>query len=386
MIPQSPPIEPVPSAEPCVCAQAGWCERYRRHMLGVAWTVCQGGAEVANIRDDYLSRQAHNAVALRAQQAHPNRDKPCVHLGPVTGRTRDCPTCSGNVREKLYECGTHGECTLKDCRTCRDYHPVVEQLGGLHPADHTLDHFALCFGKGRRFSLLTGDGRADHTCADLYPHSTWFFLGGGPSLADVDLAALEGRNTIAANGVCEVFPRPTVWTCVDPPDDPPGRFKGVPWADPDVLKLIPRALAGCDTGDGLQAHERPSTGFFPRNGLFRPWTFLEEPSVNWGGDRPFGAARSVMLCALRLVYYLGGRRLVLLGCDFKMDPERPYAHSAAKDERGCASNNDKFRILDRRFGMLRPYLERARMTVVNATPGSHLTAFPLVDLAEELAR
>lgn len=260
---------------------------------------------------------------------------------------------------------------------------VTEPPGGIGPECNDADHWALSFAQAGQMTLHDARGEADDSLRDRWP-GTWYYLGGGPSLAAVDLTALQGHQVLAVNSVAELFPRPTVWLGVDPPDDPPDRFRGVPWDVEGVLKLLPRGLAGCDAA-GEAAYERPNTRFFLRNHRFLPETFLAERTVNWGSDVPFGSGRSVMLAALKLLWYLGAARVVLLGVDWWMDPARPYAHSATKDERACAMNNKKFAILEERFRALNPYLERAGMIVVNATDGSRLRAFPATSLAYELA-
>ena len=52
---------------------------------------------------------------------------PCIHLGDKTG-TRECETCQGSVKIKLYACALHGTCTLGKridmlpvCSQCGDY-------------------------------------------------------------------------------------------------------------------------------------------------------------------------------------------------------------------------------------------------------------------------
>ena len=46
----------------------------------------------------------------------------CVYLGEPFG-LRDCASCRGTVRIKIYECHhpAHAETTLSYCRTCPDY-------------------------------------------------------------------------------------------------------------------------------------------------------------------------------------------------------------------------------------------------------------------------
>jgi hypothetical protein len=46
----------------------------------------------------------------------------CVYLGEQTG-LRDCATCQGNVRLKVFECRhpLHEQTTLEECRLCADH-------------------------------------------------------------------------------------------------------------------------------------------------------------------------------------------------------------------------------------------------------------------------
>ncbi|MGH7135962.1 MAG: hypothetical protein ACREHD_09495, partial [Pirellulales bacterium] len=46
----------------------------------------------------------------------------CVHLGQRTG-FRDCATCEGNVRQKVFACNhpNHTDTTLTDCKKCPDF-------------------------------------------------------------------------------------------------------------------------------------------------------------------------------------------------------------------------------------------------------------------------
>lgn len=345
-------------------------------MHGQSYDFCRGEHPNASSRDSYLA-------GLASQKRANGRGAiggPCVHLGPPTGATRDCPTCQGTVRQKLYGCAIYGECVLKDCRTCKDHWAAPEEPGGLGVAHHADDHYALTFSKSADMALYSAEGEVDRSWAGKWQGETAFFLGGGPSLAAVDLAPLRDRLTIAVNGVCEVFPEPSIWLGVDDPET----FRSVPWGRPETLKLLPRGWASSELADGMPISECPGVRYFLRNGCFSPWRFLSERTVNWGSESPWGSGRSVMLAALKLLWYFGVRRVVLLGCDFHMTPEKPYAHSATKDERGCASNNDKFRILDGRLGMLRPTLEAAGMVIVNATAGSRLGAFERVRLVDEL--
>ena len=53
-----------------------------------------------------------------------NREGPCFHLGEMKG-LRDCPTCKGSVRLKVYQCHhpLHSDTTIRECKICLDYEP-----------------------------------------------------------------------------------------------------------------------------------------------------------------------------------------------------------------------------------------------------------------------
>lgn len=51
----------------------------------------------------------------------------CQHLGQPL-RYESCPTCSGNVRLKVFACSVHGTCQL------------TQRLAGVHSCDGCRDH------------------------------------------------------------------------------------------------------------------------------------------------------------------------------------------------------------------------------------------------------
>lgn len=347
-------------------------------MLGYAHDICRGEEGFAHAREGFLEPLAAEADAIRRAVPVEQRTRPCDHLGPPTGDVRECPTCNDPTLKAVHLCTIHGTCTPRDCRICRDYWVRPDEPGGMGDRYDAGDHFGLSFTKSAGMALYDADSEPVDLRGKL-AGKTAFFLGGGPSLRGVDLSQLDGLPTLATNSVAELYPRPTIWLGVDPPHDPPDRFRGVPWGDDSVVKLVPRAYSG------VVGHH-PATLFFLRNARFDPWRFLTERTVNWGSDADLGGGRSVMLAALKLLWYFGASRVVLLGADFKMDAANPYAHSAPKDEKGCASNNSKFAVLEKRFALLRHTFEANNFAVVNATEGSALTAFERVDLDDELDR
>lgn len=66
-------------------------------------------------------------MELRDQPPPPEDDTACVHRGAVVGE-RECSTCDGSVKAKIFACAVHGQCTMfkrpvegvKACRHCGD--------------------------------------------------------------------------------------------------------------------------------------------------------------------------------------------------------------------------------------------------------------------------
>jgi hypothetical protein len=63
---------------------------------------------------------------FRAYPLAPPRGR-CRHLGQETG-LRDCPSCRGSVRVKVFACRHpgHHETTLAECASCKDHKPLAE--------------------------------------------------------------------------------------------------------------------------------------------------------------------------------------------------------------------------------------------------------------------
>jgi hypothetical protein len=62
----------------------------------------------------------------------------CTFLGPQTG-SRECPTCRGKVRLKVFACGhpAHAETTLPDCDMCQDFQDSGKTFGALTSIEET---------------------------------------------------------------------------------------------------------------------------------------------------------------------------------------------------------------------------------------------------------
>jgi hypothetical protein len=259
------------------------------------------------------------------------------------------------------------------------------QLAGSHrqsglPNDQGCEAGVAIFGRGGRRVRLQ----------DMYAGQAAFLVCSGPSLADHDLARLHERGilTMAVNNAASLV-RPHLWVSVDDPNN----FLEAIWRDPGILKFVPFAnvkrhfLVRRADGQFAASRERvcdmPAVFSYCRNGKFRADRFLNERTFNWGNDERTTDAhgnrgcRSVLLVALRMLFYLGVRRVYLLGCDFRMEVgNRNYAFSQDRSMESVESNNRTYRALDRRLKDLRPRFEKAGFRVFNCTASSGLTAFP----------
>jgi hypothetical protein len=255
----------------------------------------------------------------------------------------------------------------------------------------------------RGLELYTAE-RGTLSLRNWYRGKSVFLVCGGPSLAKLDLSQLRrpGIVTFGVNNVWTVF-RPTLWCCIDRP----GNFIPTGWKDPAIIKFVPIGLlneklhekvGGKFQYSQYAPQDMPSVFYFRRNEKFNPQTFLTEPSVNWGNHKKvkdqFGqtGARSVMLAALRLIHYLGFKRINIIGADFGMAHSEPgapaqnYAWKQWRHDSSVNGNNRTYNSLNDRLGVLYPYFKAQGVTIHNCTPGGGLRAFPRMGFQEAVER
>lgn len=232
-----------------------------------------------------------------------------------------------------------------------------------------------------------------------YGHNMWFdgmykgraafLVLGGPSLLKVDYnkLLLPGIITLGVNNSPKTI-RPSLWTCVD---DPASFLKSI-WLDPRIMKFVPYTHSEKTLFDSatwkmtnILVGECPNVWYFKRNERFNAKQFLTEDTFNWGGHTELDGARSVMLVAIRLLYYLGIRTVYLVGCDFKMDTNTKYHFAQDRTNGSIRSNNNTYNVLKKRFAELKPIFEKNKFNIYNCSPGSHLTVFPFIDFEQAVA-
>jgi hypothetical protein len=315
-------------------------------------------------------------------------------------------TVSATGRIEEYLCNhpqVNGQTTPAQCTACRYFQekPAVPTAPAPRVASGEPPRMAT-IPSGQPRGVVVNRYGDDAGIEDLWLGATAVYVLGGPSLAQVDWSLLGRRGVLimAQNNCLAALPmplRPHLWLHTDDPQ----KFSYSMWRDPGILKLVPVREWKLDArrweGDHLEftgipvRHHAGVLGFH-RNTEFRPAEFLTEPSVNRGNDeknakglkgRPVNGWPHVintMFAGLRLAYYVGIRRLLLIGADWRMTTEKPYGIDEAKPAGAVRGMNRTFAQMEIMLAALQPVFEAAGFHVLNATPGSRLEVFPRVDL------
>ena len=255
--------------------------------------------------------------------------------------------------------------------------------------------------ENRKDLLLYNSSGHSMNFQNFYQNNYAFLILSGPSLKEHNLDLLKHRRgimTMGVNNSWSVF-KPNLWTSVDDP----GNFSDIGWRDPSIMKFAPLSNAykyiiskksdGTFQKTNLRCMDLPSIWFFHRNAKFQSKSFFRESSINWGaGDKErcelgCKGGRSVMLVALRLLHYLGFKRVFLLGADFYMqDGEKQnYAFEQNRSKSSIRGNNNTYRTLNKRLTALMPEMLADDFKVYNCNKKSHLQVFsyfPFEDAVE----
>ena len=348
---------------------------------GVTAEFCTRKCEPLGI---YCNREPaiHHIRTAPSEPAKPETFD-CVYRGAKL-RGGECDLCGIRGQPfEVYKCEKFGECSVtrkhskvKACSGCEGRateRPVELQPLPLPRGFRDKPSPAnVVDARGQNADVLRGSMRG----------ASVFLMCGGPSLVTMplDLFRQPGILTAAVNNAAVVF-RPNIWFAVDGAD----RFHESIHRDPAVMKFQRRSCAagafrtrrdGKWVSTGIQTRWMPNTWFYEHSKHFDATEFLTATRPAWGikGQNTC----SVMLVALRLLYWLGVSRIFILGADFTMTPDKTYAFDEPKAAGACASNNRLYATLNKLFAELQPHFLKAGLEVFNSTPGGNLNAFPRV--------
>lgn len=318
-------------------------------------------------------------------EATPEGIGPCIYRHSPLGRNT---WRRGNV-QSIYGCSLHNQCTLLpnhhnlyNCQDCKDrLLPDAPEL-----AQKFIDPLVISTPTGQRTDALRNRLAGVPT----------FLVCGGASARDLDLAELRrpgiwslGVNNAAAAAHTDAF------VCADPP----AKFSHSIWMDPKMMKFVPEAKLRSNRGGlrrktlaGFEALKQkvagcPNVWAFQRRSWIRlDDSFFTEPSAAWGAHRKgaeqTGLERVVctMLLGLRLLYYLGSRRIYLVGVDFWMSQDKGYFFPQSRSEDACRSNNYHFNVVNRWLCQMESegVFRKFGLEIYNCNRLSRLRAFPYV--------
>jgi len=232
-------------------------------------------------------------------------------------------------------------------------------------------------------------GRGEVDLEGLWAGQPGFLVCGGPSLSKVDLSLLRSRGVVSVgvNNAAAWAPV-KAWTF----GDTQNKFHHGLFLDPGVMTFAPIPKLrktihvkrdGRFYATDVRVADCPNTYGYERRTMFVPHTFFTDPWAHWGsgkhqppGEEGVGCL-CTMLLGLRLLIYLGVRKVYLLGVDFcGTEDGKCYGFPNEKPIR----RKIKWRYPKERkmLELLMPEMEKRGIEVFNVGPCTKLDLFPRV--------
>lgn len=193
------------------------------------------------------------------------------------------------------------------------------------------------------------------TAQRIWPDSTVYILGGGPSLNDAPLDLIRDERVIGVNNAYLLGDWIDVcWF---------GDSRWFEWHAKKLLNGFYGLRACCvprlDDHPGIKTLARGKPLGIETRPRFVAW------NRNSGGS------------AINLAYHLGARRIVLIGFDMRRVDDRANWH----EDHPCPQRDPYERFL-MGFPTIAKDAETLGLEILNATPESAIDAFPIVKLEE----
>ncbi len=312
--------------------------------------------------------------------------------------------CRVKVENNKMECVYQGEgtgkgkhqCFLQDGEDGQDCKDCNHKL--LLEDDHFLDKWL--------DPLIMLDRKRSQTTSlrNLLAGGCAFLVGGGPSTNDIALEKLNYRGIFSLgvnNSAAHPRFRASAFVC----SDPPKKFSHSIWLDPHCMKFVPtpkmtgnRQKLRCKK-DGVFDRLDKGVSDCPNVWGFKRWSWFS-PDENyfltngacWGnhnsGVKKTGEKKTVctMLLGLRLLHYLGAKRIFLVGVDFLMKPGAVYSFNQGKGDGGCTSNNNQFAVVNEWLSRMEDadVFGKFGIEIFNCYEYSGLRAFPYMEFEEAI--
>ena len=232
-----------------------------------------------------------------------------------------------------------------------------------------------------------------HALRGLWQDCAAFYVCGGPSLKALDLSFLKERGVVSlgVNNVAGYAPVKAMTF-----SDPASKFHHGIFFDPGIIKFVPkpkmseRVRAKMPDGSfqwtAYEVRHCPSVFAYERDGIWHEKEFFSRDKATWGVSKKHveNQGKQTILFSfflgIRLLHYLGVRRIYLLGVDFKMDAQHHYAFGQYRHQGAIGSNNNSYRVATGMLQGLRPYLDASGLQIFQTNPDSALRVFDHVPL------
>lgn len=194
----------------------------------------------------------------------------------------------------------------------------------------------------------------------IWRDRTAYILGGGPSLRSVEVTRLKGQRVIACNNAYRLAPWIDVMVCMD-----------AQWPEHPIHQRELPMFAGLKISGHKDHRAQKHDGLDLR--VVRGRT---ESGISTDPNAVHTNLNSGAF-AISVAVQLGARRIILLGFDMQTVEKTHNWHADHKVRAGQDRNPyPKFLA---RFPAISEDLKRLGVECINATPGSALTVFPIVD-------
>lgn len=202
----------------------------------------------------------------------------------------------------------------------------------------------------------------------LWPDSTVFILGGGPSLAKMDLHKLQGKNVLGVNQAYKLGD----WVEVCYSGDsrwytwnhrPLRRYKGM------MITSYPSHFRQKPASPTLNVRRITGEGI----------SSSDPAHIRWNGNS--GAS------AVNVAYWLGAKRIVLIGYDMKRCGDKfnwhtDYPKTPPKDISTGRYKTNPYRKFLKCWPAIKQDAKHLGLEILNATPEGNLNLFPRVKLED----
>lgn len=196
------------------------------------------------------------------------------------------------------------------------------------------------------------------TVPEIWPGGICYILGGGPSLANVPLKRLHDLRVIAVNNAY------TLGDWIDVMFY--GDCRWFRWHSKALLDFPGLKVTACDSHKdkpGIRAVKR-----------------LTSPQGITRAKNRLAWNKSSGACAINLAVHFGVKKIVLFGFDMRRVGDRNNWHKDHKD----GPNKNPYERFLAPFPAIARDLEKLGVECINATPGSALDVFPIMEPEEVL--